>query len=143
MNKQEVFNQVYEHLLDQGEVCTGPEGCAYRGRDGNKPNGKSCAIGCLIADEHYSEDLESLTPQDIRIVEALKASGIVVDVLETDSSNHGGNKDGEVQYYSRTKSPDVMFLWELQDIHDNTDPGYWQTKLKQFANEQALTVPAL
>ena len=46
---QEVFTQVKDHLLKQGErsmLSTYDVQCAYRGE-----GGKSCAAGCLMSDE--------------------------------------------------------------------------------------------
>jgi hypothetical protein len=46
---QEVFDQVVQHLRDQGLKSQNENGCAYRGGDG----GLMCAAGCLIADDEY------------------------------------------------------------------------------------------
>lgn len=54
---QEVFEQVANHLLDQGERSEENESCKYRY---TKANGRvlSCAAGCLMSDEEYSESYE-------------------------------------------------------------------------------------
>lgn len=49
---QEVFTQIKDHLLKQGERSLLPaiyDNCAYRGADGKK-----CAAGCLMTDEEAS-----------------------------------------------------------------------------------------
>ena len=49
---QEVFTQVKDHLLKQGERSISPtcdDNCAYRGSDG-----KQCAAGCLMTDKEAS-----------------------------------------------------------------------------------------
>ena len=57
---EEVFTQVRDHLLKQGEKSYGSGGCLYRS------NGLRCAAGCLIADDEYQpkemegEDWEGL-----------------------------------------------------------------------------------
>jgi len=49
---QQVFTQVKDHLLKQGErslLSTSDDNCAYRGS-----GGKQCAAGCLMTDEEAS-----------------------------------------------------------------------------------------
>lgn len=49
--KQEIFNKVSKHLINQGELAVRdrkkPTICAYRTSDG-----LMCAVGCLIKDKH-------------------------------------------------------------------------------------------
>ena len=52
---QEVFDQVKNHLINQGEQSLNSGGlCVYR-----NANGLSCAAGCLISQEEYSPDFET------------------------------------------------------------------------------------
>ena len=51
---QQVFDQVATHLLTQLRQAEKNGNCQYR-----TPGGLKCAAGCLIADDEYSEDLES------------------------------------------------------------------------------------
>ena len=55
MNAQEVFNKVAEHLLTQKTTSFDEDidCCAYRA-----PDGKMCAVGCLISDEEYKPEFE-------------------------------------------------------------------------------------
>jgi hypothetical protein len=63
MKSQEIFDTVATHLFAQGERALAavrppsaygtPPICAYRGTEG-----RSCAIGCLIPDDLYSEAME-------------------------------------------------------------------------------------
>ncbi len=54
MTKQEMFDTVATHLFSQGKQALYGDGtCAYRGDEGTK-----CAIGCLIPDDVYTEDME-------------------------------------------------------------------------------------
>lgn len=82
MNKQEIFDKVAAHLLKQKVAAVGEHGsCRYRGM-----NGTSCAVGCLIPDEHYKEDMEGYSvnvvieqpaPERATLFSSvLKASGI-------------------------------------------------------------------
>jgi hypothetical protein len=51
---QEIFDTVALHLFDQGERAQiHPGQCVYRTSTGN-----ACAVGCLIPDEIYSNDME-------------------------------------------------------------------------------------
>lgn len=54
--KQEVFNQVATHLLDQNCRAEVLGDCRYRGADGTR-----CAVGCLIPDSVYRPELEGHT----------------------------------------------------------------------------------
>jgi hypothetical protein len=52
---QEVFDQVKNHLITQGEQSLNSGGlCLYR-----NANGLSCAAGCLISEEEYSPNFET------------------------------------------------------------------------------------
>lgn len=52
---QGVFNYVTAHLFKQGRLALSMGKCRYRGSEGT-----SCAVGCLIRDEHYSPYLEGV-----------------------------------------------------------------------------------
>lgn len=53
MTPQELINKVYSHLIKQGGPSQNNGSCAYRA-----PDGRQCAIGCLIPDELYSPEME-------------------------------------------------------------------------------------
>lgn len=58
-DKHEVFDYVARHLMKQKRksfVNVEKETCAYRSFDGI-----TCAVGCLIDDDEYSEDIEGNT----------------------------------------------------------------------------------
>jgi hypothetical protein len=61
----------------QGCCAMNGSSCAYRGANGSK-----CFIGALIADEHYSQDLEgsAVRGDDTIVLEALESSGYRIDV---------------------------------------------------------------
>lgn len=52
---QEVFDKVANHLLTQNKksIDEGLDECLYR-----SPDGLKCAIGCLIPDDMYKEEME-------------------------------------------------------------------------------------
>ena len=87
----EIFNRVRDHLLKQGRRSTNDDGfCMYRA-----PNGDSCAVGCLILDEHHSILMENHTVSSLITQTALKRSGIEEDA--------------------------IPMLAELQTVHDSTE----------------------
>lgn len=91
MTDQELFDKVAGHLARQGCQATDSLGrCAYRGSDGMK-----CAAGCLIADAHYSPEIESKAAGIERVADALERSGVsrsqidLVSRLQTAHDNCG------------------------------------------------------
>ena len=114
MNRQEVFDKVYVHLLTQNVASLNEDkSCAYRGL-----KGRMCAVGCLITDDAYSFEIEGYPVDNIGVVEALEKSGILVESVS-----------------------DEWFLRDLQIIHDIKLPVKWETALKEFAQREQLTVP--
>jgi len=53
MTPQEIFDTVAKHLFTQGKQSTDYVSCFYRG-----PEGTKCAVGVLIPDATYDEDME-------------------------------------------------------------------------------------
>lgn len=62
ISAQAVFNASASHMLAQGKQSYSSRAgmCAYRGDDGAK-----CAVGCLIADDEYSDRMEGLAAADV------------------------------------------------------------------------------
>jgi hypothetical protein len=54
-DRQMIFNTVYTHLLKQGGPSTIRGACMYRGL-----NGRMCAVGFMIPDDVYEEDMEGM-----------------------------------------------------------------------------------
>lgn len=98
MTNQEVFDKVWRHFVIENNPKSilrdvdGRETCQYRGKDGAK-----CAIGILIADSEYSEEIEGLP---------------ILPLLE---SNHSCVK--------HLQGTDRHFLRRLQTEHDATPSG--------------------
>lgn len=107
--EQEVFDHVVNHLLtqkkcsDNGKKSYMDQLCMYRGKHGLK-----CAAGCLIADEEYKEEFES-----IGTWEELVQREMVPD-------NHS------------------YLIRQLQLIHDKREPHFWAECLEKLANKQGL-----
>ena len=106
LDKQQVFNQITEHLLTQSCKAEYTEylgveprpRCAYRGTNGTK-----CAVGILIPDCEYNGAMES------------KAVGSLLE-----------------DFYSSFQPIDsrvIDFLRFFQGAHDCNDPFNWKSKL--------------
>jgi hypothetical protein len=115
MTAREIFETVREHLLTQGERSIERvkqnrgyiNQCRYRTSDGLK-----CAIGCLIPDEVYREELEGRGLHDlIRHYKDLKF------LLPSD-----------IEEYEKG----VRLLDRLQCIHDCVEPEAWDLELDSF-----------
>ena len=108
-SEQTIFNKVAEHLLAQREQSLNADGrCSYRGQ-----NGRRCAVGCLINDEHYHSALEGSTLDTCAVQQAVK------------------NSLGLPHLPSRL----VFLLEELQVLHDYTPPSTWRKELKELAHK--------
>ena len=107
---KEIFDRVKTHLLAQGEralhggepygLGIGGDGCAYHTQSGLK-----CAVGCLITEEAYSEELEGELVDDLGVRAALESSGISYDPVT------------------------LYMLLDLQSIHDDEAPNRWEHAL--------------
>lgn len=113
MNRQEVFNTVYRHLLAQGckSLDATFENCLYRG-----PNGLKCAAGVLIKDEFYHKGLEGRSACSLSVSSALRASGV-----------HEG---------------DLEMVLDLQATHDKWEVDEWPAELAVVAHAFNVKVPA-
>lgn len=117
MNKQELFTRVVTHLRLQGKQSMTPDHviCAYRGADGT-----SCAVGCLIPDDQYSDAIEG--NNIISLAYRDDCPQILKDLMGE------GHKD---------------LLHELQAIHDDFRPTDWEQEFSFLAKQYELTMPPL
>jgi len=115
MNRQELYDMIRDHLMNQGRRSEAPRNdvgfsCAYRG-----VAGAMCAVGCLIADEVYSSALEGSNIHCSGVINAV-AKSLGIDASEVPEK----------------------FLYDLQNIHDNTPVENWATALYDFATFEGL-----
>lgn len=111
MTPQDLYTKVRKHLLTQMQKAfrAGGSGrCAYR-----TASGLTCAIGCLISKENYSEELEGKTGIHTVVLEAAGLSG--------------------------QTGLDSLIL-DLQEVHDNYDVVEWSTRLNAVAERHNLEV---
>lgn len=78
MTDQEIFDKSVSGVLAQGGPSVSNSGyyCMYRG-----PNGRKCAAGHLIDDEHYSPEFEGAYADEIAFPPLL-TGGVAKDQLE-------------------------------------------------------------
>jgi len=116
LDKQAVFDIVATHLLTQMEKSYDEiEGeCRYR------QGGLMCAIGRLIPDEFYSEELEGEGVNSLPVRKALYKAGYTV--LGDDSQS---------------------FLGELQGVHDVYSPTQWKANLARLAKSYSINPKVL
>lgn len=126
MKKQELFDRVARHLLTQMKQsmvldANDPRSrCRYRG-----PNGLKCAIGCLIPDEKYSEELEGLAVPDPEF-----------------SAELSPQTEKLLKVAGLTKKQ-CGLASILQALHDNIDPADWRDELTKIAQSFELKTAAI
>jgi hypothetical protein len=114
MNKQEVFDKVATHLLTQNAKAMLPEdeeypveSCAYRA-----PDGKMCAVGCLIDEKLYDPSFERNSIDDRYLAEAISKSGVPNEAWQ--------------------------LITDLQWLHDARYPEKWESGLQEIADKHSL-----
>jgi len=108
MDKQAIFDQVKHHLLAQNALALDDDDCVYRA-----PDGRRCAIGALIPDDLYHEEMEG----------------------------EGFNNEcfTSVRNYLGVNGPnDMTFLDNLRRIHDDVEVRDWEYALTAFAARYGL-----
>jgi len=133
--KQEIFTKVAKHLLTQGQRAVAVEGspaCRYRGMNNTK-----CAIGCLIPDELYEEQMEGHSAASL-----LGNSGYFPKHYYCEQ-----NVDKNTQLRAllgieeKTEQADLSFLSYMQYVHDAVHKDFWRIRLVDFAVNNRLTMP--
>ena len=105
MRPQEIFDKAAVHLMgmDGPSVDQDGDACVYRGKDDDcEFNGKMCAVGLFIADEHYSEDFEG------------------TGITGNRSVSHAVAKSWGQEHLT---SDQLSLLADLQMAHDDTSRG--------------------
>jgi rubredoxin len=127
--RQDIFNKVATHLLKQDEPSFRTDmtgGCAYRGVGGLR-----CAIGALIPDEKYTEEIEGRSAAHVSVIQILNDSGYTID------------HDGPIVEQGEATGTDVDFLIDLQELHDFNDPLDWFELLVVLAKKYSLRTSAI
>jgi hypothetical protein len=107
LSKQEIFDRVAVHLLTQNERSADEIFCKYRG-----PEGRMCAVGCLIPDEVYDIKMEGLATRSL-----IDHHPVIKDLFEPDA---------------------LGMLGGLQNIHDHKNIREWKQALIDLATANLL-----
>lgn len=115
--KQETFDTVARHLLDQGEKAIDENGkCRYR-----TPGGLKCAAGCLIPQIIYKPSMEG--------------TGVIWHGPEIDPTPAGKAIQGI--------GHDIYLVYDLQRVHDEETPSTWSKCLAYVAQRFGLSTEVL
>ena len=109
--KQELFDRISKHLLNQNERSIEHISgvCRYRG-----DNGLKCAVGAIISDKKYSEKIEERTVYTSSVIECLPVR------------------------YQGVGS--INFIGKLQKLHDQFPVDLWKQRLEEIAKDENLVV---
>src|SRR5690606_27316629 len=109
----DLIDYVEAHLVEQGCQARdeGSPVCAYRGA-----NGTSCAVGCLITDEHYDPAIEGSSVNDVHVA-AVEAS-----------------LGRRLSYVA------IEVLRGLQYIHDSHLPNVWPDRVAVLREDRAAVL---
>jgi hypothetical protein len=127
LSKQEIYQKVRNHLLTQN----------WRSTDDNDrplfygPWGHKCAIGCLIAEEHYQQQIEGtgvclLFPRSRGHIKRSSEQCLADALIQS-----GVNVDDESV---------VNLLVELQDVHDVIPIERWTSELDAIAERHGFAL---
>lgn len=136
MTDQEIFTRVWEHLNKQRVASVLKEPgrdsmCAYR-----TPDGRMCAVGCLIPDERYHPDMERKT-----------VGGLIDGFPEIRDLFFGAGAHTIHDVYNSQRA---VLLDKLQGAHDLKLDSWrgpeenfrlWVAEMHAIADKFGLTVP--
>ena len=104
---RDLIDYVRNHLVAQGERCANERGnCRYRFGT------KSCAVGCLIDDDLYSEELEGGSVLRCEVMMAI-----------------------QITHRIALSNSQLRVLRKLQFIHDEREPKHWSTIIAQYVSD--------
>ena len=118
-SRQATFNRIVSHLRRQGtkaesrELTTQVIACMYR-----TPDGRRCAVGCLIPDNRYDP--------------AFEQTG-VGGMNEAD-----GERDNDVTLLMLELGHDLELLIDFQAIHDTRTVNQWEPEFQKLAERRGL-----
>ena len=118
-SRQVTYNRIVNHLRRQGakaecrELTTGVLACLYR-----TPDGRRCAVGCLIPDNRYDP--------------AFEQTGIG-GMNEADNE-----RDNDVTLLMEELGHDLDLLIEFQGIRDTRGVEEWEQEFRKLAERRAL-----
>jgi hypothetical protein len=145
MTLQDFFNKSAAHLLRQNARATYKKPgsdvahCAYRGEQGF-----SCAVGCLIDDEHYDPVLEgagvgSFTDDYLKSAMELSKKDVAeIRDIETSKWRAGKLLVALEKSGVTIDQNSVSLMASLQAVHDLNQPECWKQCLVNLAANRGL-----
>lgn len=110
MTAQKIFDKIVTHLRTQNAVSATANGlCLYR-----SPDGKKCAVGCMIPDDVYDPDMEHHM-----------AGSVIADCRQLHDLYDHRN-----------------LLESMQLVHDNHPISQWEAMFASIAAEYKLVYSA-
>jgi len=104
---RDLIDYVRNHLVAQGERCANEHGnCRYRFGT------KSCAVGCLIDDDLYSEEFEGGSVLRCEVTMAI-----------------------QITHRIALSNTQLRVLRKLQYIHDEREPKHWSMYIAQYVSD--------
>jgi hypothetical protein len=119
MTPQEIFSKVYNHLMTQHQQAAYPTDCGEMGCRYRTGTGLKCAVGCLISDENYIEEMEGYPA----------GCNIVADILRKEGVDMGEKITHEL-------------INALQSTHDAVEVCDWEHELSKLAEVYNLSIPS-
>lgn len=119
-NQRQMFKIIKAHLLSQNDKAKGEIDCMFLA-----PDGKKCAVGCLIKPELYTPRCEAGSVWKINDHKKYQARQL------TEEDQNLINVLQQSLGFTLT-SQDWTFLAQLQEIHDASAPCYWEKELNAF-----------
>lgn len=114
MELKEIFNTVKTHLLTQNRRAYNDDiGCVYLNDSGLK-----CAVGCLIPDHLYDENMENA-----------QAGECLLSDSEDMNPNNKILKSVLTEVLGGINQEKMMLLARLQNVHDSHTVDTWAEKL--------------
>lgn len=150
MDRQKMYDITVEHLLIQGVPSLHEDvGCCYRNEQGYK-----CAIGVHIPDIYYYPFMEGVSIDYLGIdhLESHTVNHLHRDYSESKSSTctspteHFDTTFADALFRTLFKlwgvesSEDILFLNDLQEIHDNQTPCEWLESYHELGMEHGLDI---
>ena len=129
MELQEIFDKINSHMIAQGKIAYDDykDQCCYR-----DPDGYSCAVGCLIADEDYDPAFESI------VIGTVKSYQLAGGFDPNGSSLELGAKrlhDALVKTIGELTVAKHLLLRDLQELHDRIEDENFAASWKKEAAE--------
>lgn len=108
---QTAFDAAYVHCMEQKVRSVDTRDCLYRG-----PNGTKCAVGCLIPDDLYHEDMEGSSGAGV--VMSIGWAHLSMGLIDSIQNAHDTFLDPDDLSVFRSKMEETAKDYGLEWSHD-------------------------